>query len=366
LAATEKRGAFKAWTVLLAMTTFSLSLLGTFLVRSGVLTSVHAFASDPERGLFILMFLLVVVGGSLLLFAVRAAKLSENTPFTLVSRESGLLFNNVLLSVACALVLGGTLYPLMVDALGLGKMSVGAPWFNIVFIPVTAPLLVLVGIGAMLNWKRDNLQKHRLPLQVLGALSVAAGIGLTLLQPHFSVLALIALTLSVWVCLTTFYGIVYRIRNKRAKLVALTHTPAAFWGMTIAHLGIAVFSVGVALVSIYNTEVDLRMAPGDTHTVGGYLFEFNGVEEVRGPNYTAAQGNIVVTRGDESVATLTPQKRVYDVRRESMTEAAIDAGVTRDLFAALGEPLQTNADGSLRVEGAWSVRLYHKPFIRWI
>ena len=366
LAASEKRGAFRAWTVLLAIAAFSLSLLGTFLVRSGVLTSVHAFASDPERGLFILLFLLVVVGGSLLLFALRASKLSEPAPFELISRESGLLFNNALLTVACASVLLGTLYPLIVDSLGVGKVSVGAPWFNIIFIPVTAPLLVVVGIGAMLNWKRDRLNRHYVMMAVLLLLSMVAGIGFTLLQPYFSVLALLALTLACWVVATTLYGVVYRIRNKRSKLSALTHTPAAFWGMTIAHLGIAVFTVGVALVSIYNTEVDIRMTSGDTHTIDGYEFKFNGVEQVRGPNYTAAQGSLVVTRNGEEIAVMAPQKRIYDVRRESMTEASIDAGLTRDLFAALGEPLETNAAGGPQVDGAWSVRLYHKPFIRWI
>ena len=366
LAATEKRGAFRAWTVLLAMTAFSLSLLGTFLVRSGVLTSVHSFAADPERGLFILLFLLIVIGGSLLLFALRAAKLSEPTEFELVSRESGLLFNNALLSVACACVLLGTLYPLVVDALGVGKVSVGAPWFNVVFIPVTAPLLVVVGIGAMLNWKRDRLNRHYVMLGVCMLLSIAAGVFLTLMLDYFSVLALIALTLACWVTATTVYGVFYRIRNKRSKLSALTHTPAAFWGMTIAHLGIAVFTVGVALVSIYNTEVDLRMSSGDTHTIGGYDFHFEGVEQVQGPNYTAAQGRLIVEKDGQQITIMEPQKRVYNVRRESMTEASIDAGLTRDLFAALGEPLETTANGSVRVDGAWSVRLYHKPFIRWI
>ncbi len=366
LAATEKRGAFRAWTVLLAVAAFSLSLLGTFLVRSGVLTSVHAFATDPERGLFILLFLLVVVGGSLLLFALRASKLSERVPFELVSRESGLLFNNAVLTVACASVLLGTMYPLIVDALGLGKVSVGAPWFNIIFIPVTAPLLLFVGIGAMLNWKRDRLNRHYWMMAVLALASIAGGVAFTLLLSHFSILALLALTLVCWVVATTVYGIFYRIRNKRSKLSALTHTPAAFWGMTIAHLGIAVFAVGVALVSIYNTEVDIRMTKGDTHTIDGYEFQFEGVEQVLGPNYTAAQGRLVVTREGEQVAVMTPQKRIYNVRRESMTEAAIDAGLTRDLFAALGEPLEATAAGGPRVDGAWSVRLYHKPFIRWI
>ncbi len=366
LAASEKRGVFKAWTVLLAVTAFSLSLLGTFLVRSGVLTSVHAFASDPERGLFILLFLLLVVGGSLLLFAFRASSLQTNNQFALVSRESGLLFNNVLLIVACASVLIGTLYPLFLDALGLGKISVGAPWFNFVFIPVTAPLALMVGIGAMLNWKRDSLGSHKIVFTVLAILTIVTAVALTMLLPHFHFGAVLGIGLAVWVTVTTLYGLVYRVRNKRKKLYALTHTPAAFWGMTLAHLGIAVFTVGVALVSLYNTETDLRMEPGDSHEIGGYNFLFEGARQVRGPNYSAAEGRLVVTRDNEPVTVLKPQKRIYDVRRDTMTEASIDAGLTRDLFAALGEPLETTGSNREMIEGAWSVRLYHKPFIRWI
>ena len=366
LAATEKRGAFRAWTVLLAIAAFSLSLLGTFLVRSGVLTSVHAFASDPERGFFILLFLLFVVGGSLLLFALRAHRLSAPVQFELVSRESGLLLNNVLLAVACASVLLGTLYPLAIDALQLGKVSVGPPWFNTVFIPLMTPLVAAVGVGAILNWKKDKLAGHRVILIVLAIVSIAIGVGLTFLMTFFSFAACLALALAVWVVATTLYGLLHRVRNKRRKLSALTHTPVAFWGMTIAHLGIAVFTVGVALVSVYNTEADLRMAAGDTYAIDDYAFTFRGVSSVRGPNYNAAQGDILVTRNGETVTTLTPQKRVYDVRRESMTEASIDGNLSRDLFAALGEPLERDASGNNRVEGAWSVRLYHKPFVRWI
>jgi len=366
LAATEKRGAFRAWTVLLAVAAFSLSLLGTFLVRSGVLTSVHSFAADPERGLFILMFLLIVVGGSLLLFALRAHRLSAPVEFQLVSRESALLFNNALLAVACASVLLGTLYPLAIDALQLGKVSVGAPWFNAVFIPLTAPLVAVVGVGALLNWKRDKLESHKTILILLAVGSIVVGTLLATTLWFFSIAGALALSLAVWVLATTVYGFIYRIRNKRSKLSALTHTPAAFWGMTIAHLGIAVFTVGVALVSIYNTEADLRMEPGDTYVIDDYTFTFNGVSSVRGPNYNAAEGNITVTQLGNAVTTLTPQKRVYDVRRESMTEASIHGNLKRDLFAAMGEPLEQTANGSADVEGAWSVRLYHKPFVRWI
>ena len=230
LAATEKRGAFRAWTVLLAVAAFSLSLLGTFLVRSGVLTSVHAFASDPERGLFILIFLLIVVGGSLLLFALRAHRLSTPVEFGLVSRESALLFNNALLAVACASVLLGTLYPLAIDALQLGKVSVGAPWFNAVFIPLTAPLVAVVGVGALLNWKRDKLESHKVVLILLAVGSIVAGFLLATTLSYFTIAGCLALSLAVWVLATTVYGFVYRIRNKKRKLSALTHTPAAFGG----------------------------------------------------------------------------------------------------------------------------------------
>ena len=252
------------------------------------------------------------------------------------------------------------------DALHLGKVSVGPPWFNTVFIPLMTPLVATVGVGALLNWKRDALKSHRVILLLLAVVSIVAGVGLTFLMSYFSFAACVALVLAVWVVATTLYGLMHRVRNKRQKLSALTHTPVSFWGMTIAHLGIAVFTVGVALVSVYNTEADLRMEAGDTYVIDDYAFTFRGVTSLRGPNYNAAEGDILVTRNGETVTTLTPQKRVYDVRRESMTEASIHGNLSRDLFAALGEPLEQNASGGNHVEGAWSVRLYHKPFIRLI
>lgn len=357
LAASEKRGVLKAWTVLLAVTAFSLSLLGTFLVRSGVLTSVHAFASDPERGLFILIFLVIVVGGSLLLFALRATKLQETSEYSLVSREFALLTNNVLLMVACLCVLMGTLYPLIRDALGLSKMSVGAPWFSLAFGTLMVPLLIVVGVGAMLNWKKDNLKKKKMGIAAAGVLTVIVSFAIMLTLDNFRLGTLLTLLLSIWITSLTILGIFQRLRNKRRKLDAIAHTPAAFWGMNLAHLGLAVFTVGVALTSMYSIEKDLRMTAGDSHEIGGYLYTFNGVTEVRGPNYTAARGNITITRNGVEEADLMAEKRIYDVRRDSMTEAGIDGGLTRDLFVALGEPLEDNA---------WSVRLYLKPFVRWI
>jgi len=357
LAASEKRGVFKAWTVLLAVTAFSLSLLGTFLVRSGVLTSVHSFASDPTRGAYVLLFLFIVVGGSLLLFALRASRLVGTSDFSLVSRESGILLNNVLLVVACLSILLGTLYPLLIDALNMGKISVGPPYFNAVFVPLTAPLAVFVGLGALVGWKRGKLDKQRTVLIVLAVVSVLAGLVLAMQASYFSLGAFIALVLACWVTSTSVYGVIYRMRNRRNKLPAVTHTPAAFWGMTTAHIGLAVFTVGVAITSIYSVEEDLRMEPGDYYDIGQYRYTFDGVEDVRGANYSAARGRIDVTQNGKPEATLFAEKRIYDVRKDAMTEAGIDGGLTRDLFTAIGEPLG---------DGAWSVRLYYKPFVRWI
>ena len=362
LAASEKRGVFKAWTLLLAVSAFSLSLLGTFLVRSGVLTSVHSFAADPTRGLYILMFLLAVVGGSLLLFAFRAGRLTSNADYQYVSREGGILLNNVLMVVACASVLLGTLYPLFYTALGFGAMSVGPPYFNLVFVPLMLPILAVVGMGATLNWKRDNLSKQKNAMIAAAAISFVVAIVFTLLPVspmanEFRIGGFLALLLSVWVVSSTVAGIVLRLRNRKNKLVAISHTPAAFWGMSLAHTGIAVFTLGVAITSLHSVQEDIRMVPGDTHNIAHYQFNLTSIDEVRGPNYSAARGVFDVTTEGEPVTTLFAEKRVYDVRRESMTEAGIDGGLTRDLFVALGEPLG---------DGAWSVRLYYKPYIRWI
>ena len=359
LAATEKRGVLKAWTVLLAIFAFSLSLLGTFLVRSGVLTSVHAFATDPARGVFILIFLCIVVGGSLLLYALRAPAVRSTAGFDVVSRETALLMNNLLLVVAAASILLGTLYPIAVDALGAGKISVGPPYFNSVFVPLTAPLAALVGLGALARWKRDRFS--RLARQLGWALAASIAIGLVaalVLLPHFSPGALLGTTLAAWVVLATVQGVRDRIAGKPSVWRALRTTPAGFYGMTIAHLGIAVFVIGVTLTSIYSAEKDVRMAPGERFELGGYAFEFRGVREVQGPNFVAREGTVLVTRGGDEVAALSPQKRVYRVQRSPMTEAAIDAGLLRDLFVALGDPVGQ--------DGAWTLRIYHKPFIRWI
>ncbi|MDH3693168.1 MAG: heme lyase CcmF/NrfE family subunit [Gammaproteobacteria bacterium] len=359
LAASEQRNVFKAWTVLLAVFAFSLSLLGTFLVRSGVLTSVHAFATDPARGVFILIFLAIVVGGSLILYAWRAPQIRSFGTFEWVSRESALLLNNVLLVVTAATILLGTLYPLVLDALGAGKISVGPPYFNSVFIPLTAPLAVLVGIGAMLRWKRDQIK--RLNRILLIALLISLTIGVItpfLMHGDYSVVAAMGTSLGAWTMLTTLMGLYKRVAGQRGlKLANLIATPRSFFGMTFAHFGVGVFIIGITLTSIYSVEEDVRLAPGDSYAIGPVTYEFDGVRSVQGPNYDAARGHITVTEGNDSFL-LQPEKRIYIVQQSPMTEAGINAGLTRDVYVSLGE--------ALGQDGAWSVRLYYKPFVRWI
>ena len=357
LAATEKRGVFKAWTVLLAVFAFSLSLLGTFLVRSGVLTSVHAFATDPTRGLFILIFLGIVAGGSLALYAWRAPSIRSSGGFNLVSREAALLLNNVLLVVSAATILLGTLYPLVIDALGMGKLSVGPPYFNAVFIPITAPLALLLGLGAMLRWKKDNLARLIEPLGAGFVIALVLGLTWPLLMQSYSIAAALGGTLGLWTIMSALSGIWARTRSGN-RLRSMKRIPRSVFGMTMAHLGIGVFVIGVTFTSIYSIEKDLRMAPGETYKISNYVFRFDGVEKSNGPNYTADTGKITVLEKQQTVASLSPEKRVYLVQQMPMTEASIDAGVTRDLYVALGEPLE---DGK-----SWAVRLYYKPYIRWI
>ncbi len=354
LAVTEKRGAFKAWTVLLAIFAFSLSLLGTFLVRSGVLSSVHAFATDPSRGVFILLFLSFVIGGSLLLYSWRASQIRSSVHFSMVSRETGLLLNNVILVVIASSILLGTLYPLVLDALGVGKISVGPPYFNSVFIPLAVPLAFLVGVGALARWKQESgmalARKLILPLII----SVAGGLALTLFTlPFFTWGATLGLVLAIWVFLTTALW----VKEQGGVAGSFKNISRAGWGMFFGHLGVAVFIVGLALTSIYSQEKDLRIEQGQSYQLGGYDFLFKGAERTRGPNYLADRGEVVISKDGKVVTRLYPEKRNYSSGMP-MTEAGIDAGLTRDLFVALGEPLGK--------EGAWSLRIYHKPFVRWI
>ena len=358
LAVTEKRSAFKAWTVLLAIFAFSLSLLGTFLVRSGVLTSVHAFATDPERGVYILIFLGIVVGGSLALYAWRAPQIRSTGQFQLFSRETALLLNNVILVVAAASILLGTLYPLVLDALGLGKISVGPPYFNSVFIPLTAPLALLLGFGIMARWKQDNFGRLFGLLRWAMVAALVLGVAWVALMPSIKLGAVVGLILAMWVVASSVVAFKARLSGKKNLLPALRSIPRGFYGMTLGHLGVAVFIVGITLTSLYSIEKDIRLAPGETYDLGGYRFQFDGVQQLNGPNYSGHSGRLTVTRDGELVNIMEPEKRIYFVQRQPMTEAAIDVGLTRDLFVALGEQVDA--------QGGWAVRLYVKPYIRWI
>jgi len=359
LAVTEKRSAFKAWTVLLAIFAFSLSLLGTFLVRSGVLTSVHAFATDPERGVFILIFLCLVIGGSLALYAWRAPQIRSVGRFELVSRETALLLNNVILVVTAASILLGTLYPLLLDALDLGKISVGPPYFNSVFIPLTIPLVMLLGLGIMSRWKRDSFSRLFGKLWPAMVFSLVIGLAWVLiLLPEFKLGAVIGTILAVWVFSSSAVSFKARLSNKDRLWPALLSTPLGFYGMTLAHIGVGVFIIGITLTSIYSIEKDIRLSPGESYEMAEYTFQLDSVKTVEGPNYIASQGRLTVSKNGEVIDIMQPEKRIYRVQRMPMTEAAIDAGLGRDLFVALGE--------QLNAQGAWSVRLYVKPYIRWI
>ncbi|MCC8342147.1 heme lyase CcmF/NrfE family subunit [Pseudomonas stutzeri] len=356
LAVTEKRGVFKSWTVLLAIAAFSLSLLGTFLVRSGVLTSVHAFATDPERGVFILVFLLMVVGGSLTLFALRAPVVKSQVGFGLWSRETLLLVNNLLLVVATAMILLGTLYPLLLDALSGAKLSVGPPYFNAMFVPLMAALMLTLGVGIMVRWK-DTPVKWLLGMltPVLITSVVLGGLG-SLLFGDFNWAVLAVSLLAAWVVIASVRDLLDKTRHKGLLKGARSLAPS-YWGMHLAHLGLAVCAIGVVLTSHQSSERDLRLAPGESLSLGGYEFVFEGAVHHEGPNFTSDKATIRVFDGEKQIATLHPEKRLYTVQQMPMTEAGIDAGFTRDLYVALGEPLG---------DGAWAVRVHIKPFVRWI
>ncbi len=361
LAVTEKRGSFKNWTVLLAIMAFSLSLVGTFLVRSGVLSSVHAFATDPARGLFILGFLVVVIGASLTLYAWRAPSVGLGARFGLMSRETLLLGNNVLLVVATGAVLLGTLYPLALDALNMGKISVGPPYFDTVFMPLMAPLVFLMGVGPLARWKQAEVPDLARRLSWAAGVTVVAALASGWLAGQISLVTTAGLLMGWWIATSVATDLWEKIRPLPG--VATTRQRAAQMqratvGMMLAHLGVAAFIFGVALVKGYEVERDVQMNLGDTTTVAGYTFTFLGVREIQGPNYGAAQGQIKVTKNGQTVAEMQPEKRVYRVQRNPMTEAAIRSGFTGDLYVSLGEPVA----GS----DAWIVRIYVKPFVNWI
>jgi len=362
LAVTEKRGSFKNWTVLLALLAFSLSLLGTFLVRSGVLSSVHAFATDPRRGLFILAFLATVIGASLALYAWRAPKVGLGARFELVSRETLLLFNNVLLVVSAGAVMLGTLYPLLLDALGLGKISVGPPYFETVFVPLMTPLLVLMGVGPLARWKHAELPDLARRLRWAAGAAVVATVLTQWLAGHYSLLAALGMLMAFWIFASVATDLWERVRPAGGMRTSIFRrlglVPRAMTGMMLAHLGVGVFVFGVTMVKTYEVERDVKMEVGDTTEIAGYVFAFQGAHEVQGPNYQAMQGLVTVTKNGRPVAELRPDKRVYRVQSNPMTEAAIATGLTRDLYVSMGNPIGN--------QGGWVVRVYYKPFVSWI
>ena len=361
LAVTEKRGAFKRWTVLLALLAFSLSLMGTFLVRSGVLTSVHAFASDPARGMFILMFLMIVIGGSLFLYALRAPEISRGGGFGILSRETLLLGNNLLLIVITSLVLLGTLAPLLYDAFDWGKISVGFPWFNSMFVTFTPLMILLMGAAPLTRWKHQDGAELLRQLRIALLISVAAGVIVALPFAAGTWAAGLAVGLSMWL-LTTLLTSAWRRLHHRGGLKALaadfsSRGGRSYYGMWFAHLGVAVFTIGVTFVSQFDVQKDVRMSPAQEVVVNGYNFRFDGVKPHQGPNYVAQRGTIRVSRDGREVAVLHPEKRTYKVQTKPMTEAGIDATLFRDIYVSLGEPLGG---------GDWALRLYYKPMVRWI
>lgn len=359
LAVTEKRDAFKAWTVLLSICAFSLSLLGTFLVRSGVLTSVHAFATDPSRGLFILLFLVIVIGGALILFALRAQNVGLGEKFDLVSRESLLLTNNVVLFTAAASVLLGTLYPLFIDAMGMGKISVGPPYFDTVFVAIMAPGIFLMGIGPIASWKKASVPDLTSKLTWALAVSVISALIVPIVMGKLSPMIFVGLLLAFWVMSSVFVSIKTRLKVAPGDHLTqkLKSFGPAFNGMLLAHFGLAIFVIGVTMVKGYEQEHDITMQNGETIVLNGYDFKFEGILPKKGPNYLSKQGQFYVSKEGKPIALLTPEKRYYPVQSAIMTEASISINPVRDIYISLGEELE---------EGGWSIRVYFKPFVQWI
>lgn len=357
LSVTEKRGAFASWTLLLAIMAFSLSLLGTFLVRSGVLTSVHAFATDPTRGIFILIFLIVVIGGSLLLFAFRGPTKKSSSKFSSLSKELFILANNLILIIITAVILLGTLYPLIADVLGWGKISVGPPYFNLFFVPLTLLLGLLMPVASILRWKKTprlNILKYfNGPL----ILSVIIGGSFPLMYESYEPIAVVSIFISSWIILITLRDIGHKSSTKVSILDGLKRIKISYWGMVTAHIGVAICIIGVGLTSAYSIQRDVRMLPGETISLSNYQFEFVTIEPYEGPNYIADQATVLVTKKNSTIALLKPQKRRYFSSGQTMTEASIDSSIFRDLYIALGEPLQGDA---------WAIRIYIKPFVMWI
>jgi len=350
LMATEQRNALRVWTVLLALLAFSLSLIGTFLVRSGVLSSVHAFALDPLRGLFILVFLCILIGSSLILFAKRAGSIKSAAQLHMVSRESALLTGNVLLLAALATVMLGTLYPLILDAFGGGKISVGPPYFNAVFVPMMVPVLLLLGLAPRMRWGEASLPDVLKQIRWQAVAAVAIGLALPLAFGDWRWQAALGLALAAWVILSTVTGLL-------ARRLASGGLPLSAWGMGTAHVGLAVGLIGMGLVSAYQSEKTVAMKAGDIAQLGAYEFMYQGAQEVPGPNYSAMRGTLELKKSGQTVGTLLPEKRIYVRSKMTMTEAAIRYGFSGDVYVAMGEPLP---------DGVWSMQLYLKPFVGWL
>ena len=354
LAVTDKRGVLKSWTVLLAIIAFALSLLGTFLVRSGVLVSVHSFASDPERGLFILAFLAIVVGGALGLYAWRASQLQAEAQVVAVSREGLMLLNNVFLTVLAGVVFIGTLYPLLIDSLGLGSISVGPPFFEALFAPLGLPLVLLVGFAGVIGWKRARAGEALRAMALPAAIAVVAGLALWLGVYHAaSGMALAGIILGFWAIVASLRDLWLRARGGRG----IGSIPSSLWGMSLAHIGLGIFVLGVTVVSSFDVERDVRLGPGDSAEVAGYDFQFHGTRVVDGPNWRADRASVLVRRGDHVIRELQPEKRHYPVRGDVMTQSAVTYTPMRDIYVSLGEPL-----GS----GNWSLRVQYKPMMRMV
>ncbi|WP_113908222.1 heme lyase CcmF/NrfE family subunit [Aliidiomarina celeris] len=358
LAVTEKRGTFKAWTVLLAISGFSLSLLGTFLVRSGVLVSVHSFAADPTRGMFLLAFLGVVIVSSLLLFAIRASKVVSHTRYELFSREVLLLGNNIFLVTATVVVLIGTLLPLFHQQLGLGSISIGEPFFDMMFFWLVIPFAFLLGIGPLVRWRRDNIQPLLKPLFIGLLVTVALAVVLPMVfADSVSGMAVLGLILAIWIFVGTAHELKLRVAQRENKPQALIKLGRSHWGMVLGHVGFAVTIIGIALVQNYEVERTVRMAPGDTFTERNYTFEFKSMNERIGPNWVSDAALFEITRGERRVGSVVSEKRFYTIQRQMMTQTGLQVNPWRDLYVAMGEELG---------DGSWAVRIHIKPFVRWI
>ncbi len=358
LVVSEKRGVFKSWTVFLAISAFSLSLLGTFLVRSGVLVSVHAFASDPARGLFILIFLMLVVGGSLLLYALRASTVKSRGRYDLVSRETLLLVNNILLAAALIVVLLGTLLPLVHKQIGLGAISIGEPFFNRIFGVLIVPFALFLGVAPLVKWKRQSINELLKPLiHSLIIATLATLLFLFTFASHFTWLALLGVFLGMWVFATVGYELCLRATHRNSLFKGLAKLGNSHWAMSLAHFGLAVVIIGITMVENYSIEKDIKLSIGESISFAHYSFSFDAVEPLQGKNYTGITGIFTVHRDGNFVTIMRPEKRIYTVQQMPTTQAAVDPGITRDLYIAMGQKLP---------DGAWPMRIYYRPFIRWI